>query len=397
MEFEFDAWNGISSLHCWNGRQIGEDNAGPYLYNEPSNNQYEECKFRDSRRGLPMNVTNLRLVMPYAADAYQLTTRLREQYIEHRELKSKRFNLIQAYLFSKFAVSIPAYLTRRREKPVPDGKLPALETAFFMLGTAPFMMVRQLMVRGDPTPLERQPMSAERLYQLANACGVLISTRTCACPASPKLIREFFDVIMNGSFNGPVDSPDVGRVFESLGDWGRFYRYAQATSRLELLIKLNQALTASSLFTARDRDHSLRPKHGNNSLYETVLRTALNRSHVKAANVRDYRVRIRNVVEILCALLKDHGEDDVLDTLAHGDHLHIKSIESSVARYDALQDIEQFNAYIYAACQRNLKTVHCALGQQNWPNITAQDLLRRTGGPGLPKLLSESGLIRDTR
>ena len=92
MEFEFDAWNGISSLHNHLGRMIGEDNAGPYPYREITGNQYETCRFRDSRKGLPMNVTNLRLVMPDAEDAYRLITVLRNRYIEYRKLGSPRLN-----------------------------------------------------------------------------------------------------------------------------------------------------------------------------------------------------------------------------------------------------------------------------------------------------------------
>ena len=103
MEFEADAWNGVSSLHYQGGRMLGEDNSGPYPFREITHNRYEACPFRDTRLGLPMNVTNLELVLPYAADAYRFTTVLRNRYIAERKLEDTRFNLVQAYAFSKFS------------------------------------------------------------------------------------------------------------------------------------------------------------------------------------------------------------------------------------------------------------------------------------------------------
>lgn len=379
MEFEFDAWNGISSLHNQVGRQIGEDNTGPYPYRDPTFNQYETCRFKDSRLGLPMNVTNLRLVMPDAGPAYQLVTELRNRYIAQRRLAGPRLNLIQAYLFSKFAVSLPAYLVRRRERPVRDGQLQALETAFYMLGTAPFMMVRQLMVRGDPRPLDPQPMSGEALYALSDACGVLISTRARACPASPKLIVEFFDVIMNGGFSESLDSPQVRRVLDTLGDWDRFYAYALASSRLELLIKLNQALTAQALLSAQsDVSGADAATH---ALRRAALDGALQRSYVRAADDEQAAAVLNMLLEVLRALLRDHEEHAVLDAL---DALHGAR---SAGLHDTAQRIRQGNTLVLQACRRNLMEVHRTLGQTGWPSIGEADLLRRSGGADLPALL----------
>ena len=385
MEFHFDAWNGISSLHCWNGRQIGEDNTGPYPYNEPADNQYEVCKFRDSRNGLFMNMTNLRLVMPAAGDAYQLTTLLRNRYIDQRKLSDRRFNLIQAYLFSKFAVSLPAYLTRRKDNPVRDGTLQPLETAFYMLGTAPFMLLRQLMVRGEPTPLDPKPLSADSWYRLADASGVLISTRSRACPATPKLVREFFDVIMNGSFGDPLDSAEVQRVLDELGEWNRFYSYTHAGSRLELLIKLNQALTARALIALQESTAG--SQVFDTSLLQAALDNTLQRSYANVTADRDAAAVVDNIVRVLVALLLDHDDGMLLDKLRRIGFLDPDIPANSLG--DAGRRISQGNELIYQACRRDLLTVQKALNRSEWPLITEDDLLQRTGGSELSRLLAQ--------
>ena len=71
-------------------------------------------------------------------------------------------------------MSLPAFLVRRKDQPLRDGSLQALETAFYMLGTAPFELVRQLMVQGDLQPLDPQPLGGEKLYGLADGTRALV-------------------------------------------------------------------------------------------------------------------------------------------------------------------------------------------------------------------------------
>ncbi len=391
MEFEYDAWMAISSLHYRGGRQIGEDNAGPYPYKEITRNQYETCRFADSRLGLQMNMTNMRLVMPFAKDAYQLTTALRNRYIAHRHLDGPRFNLVQSYLFSKFALSMPAYLTRRKERPVPDGQLQPLETAFYMLGTAPYMLVRQTMVRGDTTALDPQPLSGQRLYELSDASGVLVSTRDRACPASIKLICEFFDVIMNGSYAGALDSPEVRRVLDLLGDWDRFYAYAHAASRIELLIKLNQASTAHALL-ALHRSQALAGTAAE-PLLRAVLDTALKRSYVNTSKGRDEAAILDSIRSVLVAVLQDHGDEATLNALKTIGSLEPAASEPAPGLAETARRIRQGTDVIFQACARDLQAVQQALGQSGWRSIREQDLWRRTGGPELPELLGRLGRL----
>jgi hypothetical protein len=387
MEFEFDAWNSVSSLHCRGGRQIGEDNAGPYPYGEFTGNRYETCRFHDVRAGLPMNVTSLRLLLPSLRDAYQLTTALRNRYLAKRDLPERRFNLVQAYLFSKFAVSLPAYLARRKDRPVRDGELSPVETAFYMLAPAPFMLVRQLMVRGERTPLEAQPLSAERLYRLASDSRVLVSPRERACPATPKLIREYFDVIMNGAYQGPLDSAEVARSLDRLGDWHRFFDYARAASRIELLVKLSQALTARALL-AVDRSGRIAGTEAEPAL-RAALDAALRASHAKPSAEHDAHAVVETIVDTLAALLRDHGAEAIVQLLDVGGACRRRSAEPDDPVEGAIR-IRQITTAIAEAVGREVRTVHRCLGRGDWPAVGEEDLIRRTAGPGLARLLMPS-------
>ncbi len=385
MEFESDSWAAVSSLHCWNGRQIGEDNSGPYPYREISGNIYETCRFSDSRNGLPMNVTNLRLVMPVAKDAYGLLTALRNMYIIKRQLDSSRFNLIQSYLFSKLALSLPAYLTRRKHNPLGDGRLGAAETAVYMVGTAPYLLVRQLMVRGDATPLHPHPLTGQKLYELADSSGVLISLRRKACPASSKLICELFDVMMNGSYEGETDSPEILRALDEMGNWEQFYAYTLAASRLELLVKLSQALTAKSLLELGD-DGGLSNIEDYDML-KRVAKCALDLSHAKIVEEKDSHHILGNIIDVLYALLLDHGEGKTVKELSlpHCLNSPDAAIENRIGCDP--QVIRRRYETLNGACRRNLLAVHHALGHSEWPCFNDHDFFERAGGSELRLLL----------
>lgn len=391
MEFEADAWNGISSLYYQGGRQLGEDNSGPYPYREITHNRYETCKFKDTRLGLPMNVTNLQLVMPYAADAYRLTTALRNRYIEERNLSPGSLNLIQAYLLSKLSASIPAFLVRRRDSPVRSGQIETLEAAFYMLGAAPFILVRQLMARGDRAPLDDAPKSGSQLYLLSSDSRTLISNRECACPAAPKLIIEYFDVIMSGSYDGPLDSLPVQRVLGRIADWHRLYAYTLASSRLDLLVLLNRAITLRCLYRLRgesaqrfaDVARQLQLKHEG----------ALALSHVKQPGASGPVAAIDVAIEVLSALLRDHGDAETLDELgANAALLHDSNV--SMTASDAATSIRAANNLIHRSCQRDLQLIHSSLGNRRWPSISPADLLLRTGGA---EFAAQLGQLESTR
>ncbi len=210
MEFDFDVWNGISSLHGLGGRQIGENNTGPDLYRESAVTEHRVLSFDGSRRGLPVNMTALKHAMAVWRDTLQFATLLRNRFIEQRGLPAgARFDLRQGYVYSKMAAALVAFQVRRRRDPLPDHALPELETAFFTLGVGPFMVMRSLFENGDRAALMTGPLPAEELFRLADESGSLVTPAGKGCAGSRKLITEFLDVVMNGRDVGPLDSIDA--------------------------------------------------------------------------------------------------------------------------------------------------------------------------------------------
>lgn len=378
MEFDFDIWNGICSLHGSDGRQIGENNAGPHPYKEDLPTEHKGHKFGGSRTGLPINITALKHVMTVWDDALQLATLMRNRYLAHRGLPERRFNLLNAYLYSKLGTALPAYLARRKEHPLKDGDLPPLETAFFTLGVGPFMVLRALMEKGDRTPLDPAPLSADAYYEIADLSGSLVTKAGKGCAGSPKLIREFLDVTMNGTYAKPLDSGNAQRAMDSLGDWDRFYDYVLAASRLELLIKLDQALCAQTLL-------ALRSAGGVQGAAErAALDTAIEHSYFKVVEDGDDDAIVATIVDVLCALIDDHGDAATLQRLRDAGLLE----RAPVARPgEAARRIGLANTLIFPACERDLARLHQCLGRPGWGRIDANDLLKRAAGPDLGALL----------
>lgn len=381
MEFDHDIWNGISSLYGSDGRQIGENNAGPHPYKTDIPTEHKPFRFGGSREGLPFNMTALKHVLAVWDDALQLATLVRNRYIAHRGLENKRFNLINAYLFSKLGTALPAYLVRRRENPLPDGELPPLETAFFTLGVGPFMVLRALMEKGDRTPLNPDPMTADQLYEAADSSGSLVTRAGKGCAGSPKLIREFLDVTMNGTYDKPLNSAEAQRALNSVGDWDNFFDYVQAASRLELLIKLNQALFAQTLM-ALQASSSAAPQE------RAALDDAIDHSYYQVVESGDHAAIVATIIDVVSALIDDHGDSGTLERLRAAGLLTAPALAGPDARAEAAHRIRQANALIFPGCERDLAALHARLGHPHWGQITEAELMTRCGGAALAGLLS---------
>jgi hypothetical protein len=378
MEFDYDIWNGICALHGQDGRQIGENNAGPYPYKEDIPTEHKPFKFGGSREGLPFNMTALKHVLAVWDDALQLATLVRNRYIAHRQLPSTRFNLLNAYLYSKLGTALPAYLARRKDHPLQDGDLPPLETAFFTLGVGPFMVLRALMEKGDLSPLNPEPMTADALYEAADSSGSLVTRAGKGCAGSPKLIRQFLDVTMNGTYDQPLTSTEAQRALASVGDWDNFYNYVLAASRLELLVKLDQALLAQSLLALQASTSVREP------VQQAALQAALAHSYFKVVEDGDDAQILRNIVQVLSALIQDHGDSALLHALGEAGLL---STPATLGAAEAARRIHQAQTLIYPSCQRDLASLHQHLGRPGWGQISQADLLRRSGGPDIAALL----------
>ena len=385
MEFEWDIWVGISSFHSADGRQIGENNTGPYPYHEAIETDHKVFKFDDSRQGMPCNMTALRSILPQWNDTLQMATLLRQRYTQKRGLHNQRLNLLDAYLYSKMGAALPAYLARRSKSPLADGSLPVLETAFFTLGVGPFMVMRALMEQGDLQCLDPQPQSAEHWYALADRSGSLVTPKGYACAGSPKLIREFLDVTMNGSYTGAMDSPHVARMLQMLGDFDALYDYTRSASVLELVVKLFHALVIQHLGAlALNLEAS---GSGSTAHFKGNLQGFIQQYGGFAIEDTKARTNFNRRPEILFALLTNLGEEALLDQLHVADS-QAASTGSTSAR-NVVQRIRTDLAVLGTGCAAYVQQIHRHLGRPGWGRIEAADLAVRVFGNDLDVLLQQ--------
>jgi hypothetical protein len=386
MEFDYDVWNGICTFHSHDGRQIGENNTNPEIYKEVIETEHKICKFEGSRNGLPINVTALRQVMAVWGDALQFTTMLRNDYLRRRRLTGPRLTLRQGYVFSKLGAAYPAYLARKRSHPITS--LPALETAFFTLGVGPFMIVRTFMERGDLAVLHDGPLTAAELYEMADSSGTLVSAGGKGCAGSKKLILDFLDVTMNGTFAKPLDSVDALRAIRSIADWDEFYAYVYSTSRLELMVRLTQYLCAQSLRALQSREGLL------SEAEQALVSECLDKCYHDPGDRYDDRTVMGNFIQIVLALLDEFDFPQVRAALVNanlvnsGNGGYLIDQVGGDARVSAARRIRLATELLFPFCKRQLDATHRALHRFESETITLDDLQNRVCGPSLTPLLA---------
>lgn len=384
MEFAQDVWNGICTFRSTANRQIGENNTGPDIYKATVETEHKICKFEGSRYGLPINVTALREVMTVWDDALQFTTLLRQRFMARHGLTDPRFNLRQGYVFSKAGAAIPAYQARRAERPIADGTLPPLETAFFTLGVGPFMVVRALMERGDLRAAGTEPHSAEELYELADTSGSIVSAGGKGCAGSKKLFLDFLDAAMNGTYAKPLQSAEAHRAIDSVGDWDAFFDYLYASARLELLIKVSQALTAQVLLIVQaDGRHT-------SAAVDTVLArcrvTAGSDTGADSVQSRYFEVLLHLLDELKCPQTRQQLDAGGLLMAAQRASAQAAAAQGQLAPWAARQ-IEGAMAQLGAQVHEASVAIARSLGRPDMATAAADDLWHRVGGAELRPLV----------
>lgn len=390
MEFDHDVWLGISSFFSADGRQIGEANTAPERYKAVIDTEFRPCKFEGTRYGLLTNITASRHVLGQLQGAIQLATLLRNHYIQRRGLKEDRLNLLQSYVFSKMGAALTAFHARRKENRIESGSLAPLETAFFTLGVGPFMVVRALMEMGSLIPLDPEPKGAEELYALADTSRSLISgDGTRGCAGSKKLIIQFADVVWNGTFKGELNHPEALRVYNSVDDWEGFYAYVYASSKLELLIKIHQALCSQALILLQDH-----PELCSRQEREWV-NAALSHFTVTLGHGDEGRVLLNNMIRVLIALMDEHDAPQVGAQLraagllaADNRGLDDGQIAAQAVRQTAARIIQTSARTLFPLCKAELAAVHRSLDRFENSTITVEDLYRRCHGEQVQPLLA---------
>ena len=384
MEFQFDVWNGISTFYASTGRQLGENNTTPGIYRELTETEHRVSKFAGGRRDRWVNMTALRNVLPVWDDALQFTMLLRNHFAEYHGLRGTAMNARQGYAFSKMAAAYVAFLARRRRRPLKDGSVTPVVAGFFTLGVGPFVLVRALMERGDLAALDESQLTAQAWYELAENSGSLLAGTDRACAGSKAMITQFLDVAMNGAYDKPLTSAGATEAFASLDDWDGFYRYLYSSSRLELIVKLNQALIAQALIALQSAPGSLHEDG------RRMGRDCLSHCYHMAECSFDDRTTLTHFTAIALALLDELKLPGIAVALQNaglldeGGRFELGAGDSSAVG----RRIHAITELIYPYCRAELVGVNAALEWADPDPVSIDDLYTRVAGAEIRPLMA---------
>ncbi len=238
MEFVYGLWEGISAIHCDDGRQLGEGNAGPGRFKESIPTNYRVGNLDGSRSGMMINMTALHNMMKLWDDAIDILMFMRTQYLKHYGIPDGKLTVYQVYIFAKICVAVPAYLARRKNSPVGDGEITTKIAAQFQLISGVFMIMRKMIEKGEPWLSASTCFDAEQLYDYADKNGVLVSREGYACGGATRKIVELLRLSVEGSPKHGVDQV-LPEELEGLSDqMENFFHYANDTIEIELAVYL---------------------------------------------------------------------------------------------------------------------------------------------------------------
>lgn len=245
MELEFEIWTGITAIHCENNRQLGENNTFPAFYHENISTEYHKSSFEGSRAGHMMNMTALHAVMNRWSDAIAVIGAIRHCYMQRYGIAHKQLMPAELYILAKTCSALPAFIVRRFEHPVRDGKIPASIAAEFKITAGMFMVLRKMMENGICWTRADRPISGEEFFDYADRHNVLISSSGHACAGSRRKIIELADYMIEG-----VDEISLREGMAELAglvfDINAFLEYSIQALTLESLIILCRSMAAKA-------------------------------------------------------------------------------------------------------------------------------------------------------
>ncbi|MDQ5897115.1 MAG: hypothetical protein QG612_1201, partial [Pseudomonadota bacterium] len=243
-----------------------------------------------------------------------------------------------------------------------------------------------------------QPMSGERLYELADTSGSLLSGISGhGCAGSKKLITQFLDATMNGTYTKELNSTEVTRMLSAIDDWDRFYAYVYATSKLELLVKLAQCLSAQALMALHtDQAASLAPAEAD------LLQRTLDSSFHHAKTELDDRTVQANLLKVLLALFAEFDDHDTQARLVQAGVLgadgqaRLAELSGPGARAAVARRLRTITSVLHPRCQQELDLTSQALDRFQGTQVSEDDLQVRSCGVAVRALLqsleAEQGL-----
>ena len=254
MEIEYGLWEGISSIHCSDGRQLGENNVKPlYLKDQSIKTSLHVSKHEGSRSGLIVNMTALQILMREWGESLKIIGAVKNIYLTKYKKESSPFNLYDLFIIAKLCVSLPIFAVRKSDPIYKDAQLPSNVSAQFQLISGVFMIVRRMIEKGDSNIINNSILTAEELFDYAENNSVFISEANGqVCGGSKKKIIELLDFILTDDTSSENDSIEC--IKSIVGDVDTFFNYSLAAVELEILMAETRVISKKILFISNEKN-----------------------------------------------------------------------------------------------------------------------------------------------
>jgi len=245
MEFRYGVWVGVSGLMGVDGRQLGEANTRPVVFNRDIPAEVQTCKYKGTRYGKNINISALRVAMQHFYEAVSITVAVREYHM--RQIGKPVSDMPGAwdlYIISRAAVALISYRYRYGKTSL-DEAVPNDLSSLYKLVTGVFVILRE-MTRIAYSGIEgNKPFSGQELYKYADANDMFASANNMVCAGSVAKITEFLELAIQGKThaNGGnlalKDEDDYLAFLRNyVSDLDGWYSYALLTIELDHFIEL---------------------------------------------------------------------------------------------------------------------------------------------------------------
>jgi len=253
MEVRYGLWQGVSALYSASGRQLGEENTRPFLFNHHVPAETLACKYQGSRSGRQINISALRIAMRHFDEALAITGAVRR--FHHQRIGLNRpLGGWDLYIIARASIALIAY-QQRCTALTPSTTVSDMLASQYQLISGIFMICREMMNNAAPAIVHNAPISAAALYAYADEQGVFISFNGMACAGSTRKIMDFMAFCNKGALpktspsagpsagpsdidaSGEIEALDLSTIIGAPENW---YQYALATIELDCFIEVEQ-------------------------------------------------------------------------------------------------------------------------------------------------------------
>ena len=245
MEFRYGLWTGVSSVFDEDGRQLGEQNTRPAIFDRHVETETHVCKYSGSRNGELINISALRSAMAHFYEACAITVAVRDYHMAQLGKSSTdQPGIWDLHVISRASLALIAY-RYRAGKLVTDDPLSNDIASQYKFITGIFVITREMTNAAHPAIKTNSLVSAQELYDFVDDNDHFRSDAGMVCAGSKNKIIEFLDFAIQGkehpnSEKLKLDGADdhLALLKKFVPDLENWYRYALLTVELDCFVEM---------------------------------------------------------------------------------------------------------------------------------------------------------------